>query len=349
VGSGVFNIGKTRRSEKEVMPEGVTWIRQKVTAFDPANNSVLLDSGARARYDFLVVAPGIQLNWDSVKGLRETIGKNNVCSNYSYEYAPYTFECIKNFRGGTAIFHSPDTPVKCGGAPQKIMYMAADYFRRHSLSGKADIQFWSGGSKLFGIPEYEKTLLKICQKDQIGLHFKVRLVEIDGPGRKVKFIGIAEENKGQEYWVHFDMIHITPPQSAPDFIRNSPIANESGWVEADKYTLQHPRFPNIFTLGDAAGLPSSKTGAAIRKQAPVLVRNLMAAMAGQPLTARYNGYSSCPILTGYGRLMLAEFDYDNKRTETFPFDQSKPRWSMYMLKRHILPWLYWRKILPGKM
>lgn len=348
VGSGVFDIRKTERNEADVMPKGVTWIKNKVISFQPEANTVQLDNGETVGYQYLVVAAGIQLNWDEIKGLKETLGKNNVCSNYSFTQAPYTFECLKNFKGGKAIFHNPHTPVKCGGAPHKIMYMAADYFRKHGVLGKADIQYWSGAGKLFAVPKYEKTLLKVCERADVKLHFMVKLTAIDGPAKKAFFTGIGEQNKDQPYEVDFDMIHVTPPQSAPDFIRNSPLANAAGWVDVDKHSLQHVRYANIFSLGDSSGLPTSKTGAAIRKQAPVLVDNLLAAMEGKQLTASYNGYTSCPLVTGFGKLVLAEFDYDGKPQETFPFDQSKERWSMYILKRYVLPWLYWARILPGK-
>ena len=348
VGGGVFDIKTTERNEADVMPKGVKWIKEKVTGFMPENNTIQLENGNSLQYDYLVVAAGIQLNWHEIKGLKETLGKNNVCSNYSFEYAPYTFECIKNFRGGKAIFHNPDTPVKCGGAPHKIMYLAADYFRKHGVLDKADIQYWSGGTRLFGVPKYEKTLLRVCESANIGLNFKVKLTEVDGANKKAKFVGIGENNKDREYIVDFDMLHVTPPQSAPDFIKSSSLANTAGWVDVDKHTLQHVKYPNIFSLGDSSGLPTSKTGAAIRKQAPVLVENLLAGINHKNLTASYNGYTSCPVVTGYGKLVLAEFDYDGKPQETFPFDQGKERRSMYILKRHILPWLYWTKILPGK-
>jgi sulfide:quinone oxidoreductase len=349
VGSGVFNINDTERNEADVIPKRTKWIKQKVTSFQPEGNTITLDNNETISYEYLVVAPGIQLNWQEIKGLKETLGKNGVCSNYSFETAPYTWECIKNFKGGKAIFHNPHTPVKCGGAPHKIMYMAADYFRKHDLLNKADIQYWSGGTKLFAVEKYENTLKKVVERGNIKLNFFVRLEEIDGPNKKAKFIGFGEQNKDKEYFVDFDMIHVTPPQSAPDFIKNSTLANAGGWVDVDKHTLQHPKFSNIFTLGDASGLPTSKTGAAIRKQAPVLVANLLSAMKGEPLVASYNGYTSCPVVTGYGKLVLAEFDYNNKPMETFPFDQSKERWSMYQMKTKLLPWLYWHKILPGKM
>lgn len=349
VGSGIFNIKDTERTEASVMPKGVTWVKWRVAGFDPEGNKLLLEGGETLGYDYLVVAPGIQLNWHEIAGLKETLGKNGVCSNYSFETAPYTFECIKTFKGGNAIFHNPHTPVKCGGAPHKIMYMATDYFRKHSLLDKVNVAYWSGGTRLFAVPKYEKTLLEVVKRGNINLNFNVKLTAIDGDKKVAMFVGIGADNKDQVTEVPFDMIHVTPPQSAPDFVSKSPLANAAGWVEVDQYTLQHPRFANVFTLGDGAGLPTSKTGAAIRKQAPVLVANLLSFMTGKPLTAKYNGYSSCPIVTGYGKLVMAEFDYTNTPTETFPFDQSKERWSMFALKRYLLPWLYWNQILPGKM
>ena len=346
VGGGVFDIQKTERSEASVMPKGVHWIKQKALGFSPDQNLVTLEKDSLT-YDYLIVCPGIQLNWGAIKGLQETLGKNNVCSNYSFETAPYTFECVKNFKGGKAIFHNPSTAVKCGGAPHKIMYLATDYFRKHGLLPKADVQYWSGGSRLFAIPRYEKTLLEVVKRGNIKLNFQYNLTEIDGPNHRAKFVGFGEHNKDQVEEVEFDMIHVTPPQSAPDFIRNSPLANAGGWVEVDKSSLQHTRYANIFSLGDASGLPTSKTGAAIRKQAPVVVQNLLDVMAGRKPSATYLGYTSCPIVTGYGKLMLAEFDYNNNPMETFPFDQSKERWSMYQLKREVLPRMYWGAILKG--
>ena len=347
-GGGAFDITKTERAQASVMPKGVAWIKDKVKSFSPESNSVSLSNDESITYDYLVVAPGIQLNWKDIKGLEESLGKNGVTSNYSFKYAPYTFDLIKNHKKGKAIFHNPHTPVKCGGAPHKIMYLAADYFRKNGVLNNVDIQYWSGGPKLFAVPKYEKTLLEVVKRGNIKLNFFERLEEIDGANKRAKFVGFGENNKEVETWVEYDMIHVTPPQSAPDFIKSSPIANAGGWVDVDKHTLQHPKFKNIFTLGDASGLPTSKTGAAIRKQAPVLVDNILSAIDNKPLIAKYTGYTSCPLVTGYGKLVLAEFDYDNKPMETFPFDQSKERWSMYQLKKQGLPWLYWNKILTGK-
>jgi sulfide:quinone oxidoreductase len=349
VGAGIFNKAKTVRSEASVIPKGATWIRDAVTSFKPEENKVYLNNGISLTYDYLIVAPGIQLNWGEVKGLKENLGKNGVCSNYDFRYADYTWTCIQQTHQGKAIFTNPHTPVKCGGAPQKIMYLASDYFRKQGRNKQIEVAMWSGGTRVFGVPKYEEVLKSIIAERHINMQLHQKLVEIDGENKRAKFIGIGEKNKDIESWVDFSMIHVTPPQSAPDFIRNSPLANTAGWVDVDRFTLQHNKYKNIFSLGDASSLPTSRTGAAIRKQAPVLVKNLMAAMQGKPLEARYNGYTSCPIITGYGKLMLAEFDYDNQPAETFPFNQAKERWSMFMLKRYILPWLYWNEILPGRM
>jgi sulfide:quinone oxidoreductase len=347
VGGGEFDIQDTEREEASVIPAGATWVQQMVSGFKPDENKITLADGSDLSYDYLIAAPGIQLNWADIKGLPETLGKNGVCSNYSFKTAPYTWECIQQTKKGKAIFTTPHTPIKCGGAPQKIMYLAADYFQRNKTN--TQVEFWSGGTRVFGVEKYEHTLKKVIERYGINTQFFVKLDEVDGPNKKAKFVGIGEANKDKEYWVEFDMLHVTPPQSAPDFVKNSPLANAAGWLDVDKHTLQHTKYPNIFGAGDAASLPASRTGAAIRKQAPVLVDNLIAAMQGKLLTTKYHGYSSCPIITGYDKLVLAEFDYDNQPVETFPFDQSKERWSMYQMKKFLLPYLYWNQILPGKM
>jgi sulfide:quinone oxidoreductase len=349
VGAGIFNKAKTVRNEADVIPKGATWIRNAVQSFRPEENKIELLDGVVLGYDYLIVAPGIQLNWKEIKGLEETLGKNGVCSNYDFRYTDYTYECVKNTRSGRAIFTSPETVVKCGGAPQKAMYLATDYFRRHGVAEQVQTEMWSGGSRVFGIPKYEEVLKKIIEKRKINTSFFQKLVEIDGENKRARFVGIGEANKGVETWVDYEMIHVTPPQSAPDFIKNSPLANANGWVDVHKHTLQHNRYSNVFSLGDASSLPTSRTGAAVSKQAPVVVSNLLSLMKGQALKASYNGYTSCPIVTGYGKLILAEFDYNNQPMETFPFNQAKERWSMFILKKYILPWLYWNQILPGRM
>ncbi|MBX9790201.1 MAG: NAD(P)/FAD-dependent oxidoreductase [Pirellulales bacterium] len=345
VGAGVFPKELSERDEAAFIPEGAAWIRERVAEFHPESNFIVTHQGRRIGYDFLVVALGIQIDWGKIPGLQEGIGRQQICSNYAYHQVDYTWECVRKFRGGTALFTMPNTAVKCGGAPQKIMYLADDAFRRQGVRGQSQVIFASAQGTLFAVERYRKTLEKVAQRKGIDVRLKHNLVELRLEQKEAVFEHVESRERTT---IPFDMIHVTPPMSAPDVIKASPLANEAGWVAVDKYTLQHPKFPNVFPIGDCSGLPTSKTGAAIRKQAPVLVANLLAAIDGQPLTARYDGYTSCPIVTGYGKLVLAEFDYEGTPHETFPFNQSKERLSMYLLKAYALPRLYWHGMLRGR-
>lgn len=345
VGGGTFRKEATRRSEASVIPKTAKWIKDAVTEFDPEHNRIRTRDGKVIEYDYLVVGAGIQINWDGIKGLKENIGSHGICSNYSFETVGYTWECLRSLKGGTAIFTQPKGAVKCGGAPQKICHLAEDYFRRSGVRDKTRVIFAAPGKAIFGVDKYRAVLEKVVERKGTETMFGHNLIGLSPETHQAFFENV---DTGAEVAVHYDMIHVTPPQGPPDFIAKSPLANEAGWVDVDKYTLQHVRFPNVFGLGDSSSLPTSKTGAAIRKQAPVLVKNLRAFMAGKPLTAKYNGYTSCPVVTGYGSLVLAEFDYDGNPAESFPINQARERWSMWLLKKYGLPLLYWQGMLKGR-
>ena len=344
VGGGIFPKKRSEHEEAVLIPAGVTWLRDAVTAFDPDNNRVLTRAGKTISYDWLVVAPGIQINWGEIPGLKESIGTNSVCSNYSYQHVDYTWETLRNFKRGTALFTHPSGAIKCGGAPQKIMYLAEDWLRRQGLRDQTEIIFNTALPNLFAVEKYRTTLEKHITDRGIKANFKQNLIKIRPDAKEAIFENLDTKEQST---IRYDMIHVTPPMSSPDFIKSSALANAKGWVDVEKYTLVHLRFPNVFSLGDASSLPTSKTGAAVRKQAPVVVENLLAAMNGTPLTASYNGYTSCPIVTARGKVVMAEFDYDGTPQETFPFDQSKERYSMYLVKKWLLPELYWHGMLKG--
>lgn len=366
VGAGAYDYKKTSKPMASVMPSGVKWIKDKVASLEPENNALTTEKNGSIQYDYLVLSPGLVYDLDGIEGLRDSLGKNGVCSNYTNPN--YTWECIKNFKGGNAVFTQPVTPIKCGGAPQKIAYLAADYFRKNKI--KAEVVFATPGSVIFGVKEFAKTLMEVIFR--YGIHFKPHYapVKIDGINKLVYFKSVAPEenqcviNEGNvlneefhgesEIVMPFDILHLAPPQMAPDFIRNSSIANAQKWLDVDITSLQHLRFRNIFGLGDVAALPTAKTGAAIRKQAPVVVENILAMINENKLGhSVYEGYSSCPLVTGYGKMVLAEFKYDNVR-DSDPFlskfiDTTKEKRSMWILKKYGLPYLYWKKMLKGKM
>ncbi|PFP24830.1 pyridine nucleotide-disulfide oxidoreductase [Bacillus sp. AFS073361] len=345
-GAGEADKTVTQREEASVIPSGAVWVQEAVTEFQPNENAVVTASGKKLHYEYLVVAAGIQIDWHKIKGLKESMGKNGVCSNYSYDYVDSTWETIRNFKGGTSIFTNPNTPVKCGGAPQKIMYLADDYFRKSGVRPHSSVIFASGSPSIFNVKKYEQALNKIIERKEIETWFMHNLIEIDGEKKQATFENL---NTQERVNIQYDMIHVVPPMSAPDFIKNSPLAASNGWLNVDKYTLKHPCFDNVFGIGDCTNLPTSKTGAAIRKQAPVLVKNLLDQMGAKPLVHQYDGYTSCPLVTGYGRLILAEFNYDLQPQETFPINQARERYSMYVLKKNFLPVMYWKGMLKGRM
>ncbi|CEA03772.1 Sulfide dehydrogenase [flavocytochrome c] flavoprotein chain precursor [Metalysinibacillus saudimassiliensis] len=346
VGGGDSKLEDNVRPQAEVVPEGALLLQEAVTTFKPDTNEIETNKGTVITYDYLMVAAGIQLDWDKVKGLKETMGKNGVCSNYHQDYVESTWEAMKAVNGGRAIFTQPSTPVKCAGAPQKIMYLADEHFRRVGVRDKTKVEFISGMDDLFPVKRYYPILKKLVADKGIGETYFMDLVEVNGAARKATF---KNSKTGETITREFDMLHVTPPMSAPDFIKKSPIANEAGWVDLDMHTLRHTKYENIFGAGDCTSLPTSRTGAAIRKQAPVAVDNLLAHMNKKEMTASYDGYSSCPVVTGYSTVMLAEFVYGYEAQESFPIDQRKQRHSMHMLKKNVLPMMYWNGMLKGTM
>ncbi|MDY7229071.1 NAD(P)/FAD-dependent oxidoreductase [Hyalangium rubrum] len=352
VGAGVARAEDTVRDEARLIPRDVRWIQDRAVEVDPVAREVRTAEGLRVGYDYLVVAPGIQLDWDKVRGLREALKTPSVSSNYDFALAPKTWDLIRGFQGGTALFTHPATPVKCAGAPQKIMYLAADHWRRTGKLSRAKVIFGSAGKAIFGVKPFAEVLQGVVARYGIDTRFQHNLVEVRGDKREAVFEVTRGEGGQEQVVIPYELLHVTPPQSAPDFIQRGPLAHQQGpskgWVKADKYTLRHPDYPEVFALGDASDLPTSRTGAAIRKQAPVLVENLLAVMAGREPVARYDGYASCPLTTGYGRLLLAEFDYDGKPTPSFPLINTlQERHDMWLMKRYGLPRLYWGFMLRG--
>jgi len=344
VGAGVMSLSETLRQEGGLIPPGVTWIRAAAGSFQPDENVVTLADGRRVEYRRLVVCPGLQLDWDKVEGLRETLGRNGVTSNYSRESCAYTWECIQGLEGGTAIFTQPPMPIKCAGAPQKIVYLASDYWRKQGVLHKTEVQFSLAGDVLFGVPYYVPALQK--QMDYYGahIHYKENLIRVDGEKREATFALVGTD---QTVTRHFDILHVTPPQSAPDFIRSSPLANGAGWVEVDPATMRHIRYEYVFALGDVAGTGNAKTAAAVREQAPVVVDNLLASLDGRPMARTYDGYGACPLTVSYGKVVLAEFLYGGKVAPSFPYDQRKPSRFAWLLKTEGFPRLYWYGMLKG--
>lgn len=384
VGANTYDFDKTARPMSSLIPKGVDWIRESVSEFMPEQNSIKTEGGKTLSYEYLVVCPGLRMAPELVEGLGEAMEKGVVCSNYTDP--DHTWQTLKNFKGGTALFVMPTTPIKCGGAPQKIMYLADDHFRKTGMRDKTDILFAIPGGVIFAVKPIADTLMTVVDRKDINVRFFHNLVKVDAK-EKIAWFEIAKDlsaggcvvmsdddtktldkeiqynykdvkvtQKDGRYGIHFDMMHLAPPQAAPHFVAKSPLATADGWLSVDDKTMQHTKYPNIFGLGDVAQLPTAKTGAAIRKQAPVVVSNLLSLIRSKKLAGdEYNGYSSCPLVTGYGKMVLAEFDYSkdfkpDPKLKGFPFfltDSSKEHWRLWVLKKYVLPYLYWNKMMKG--
>ena len=347
VGGGLARAERSVRPQASVIPKGVTWIRDSAVAVDPANRRVALGLG-EVGYDYLVMAPGIQLNWDKVAGLGDTLGVNGVSSNYRYDLAPTTWDLIRSTRSGTAVFTMPAGPIKCAGAPQKIAYLACDHWRREGVLSAIDVHLVLPTPGMFGVPVFADILAKVAADYGITVHFNSEVVEVDPQTREVVVRNMTDDTKSR---LPYSMLHATPPQSAPDWVAGGPLAdpaNPFGYIDVDKHTMQHVRFPEVFAVGDAGSTPNSKTGAAIRKQAPVVVANLLAHRAGNPLQASYTGYASCPLTTARDKILIAEFDYTLAPTPSLPLiNTQREIRDRGTFKKYGLPTLYWGLMSKG--
>ncbi len=351
VGAGVFHPQETAKTMGSLIPKGVHWIKSAVAAFEPKDNAVILDGCRVVGYKRLIVAPGIKLDWNRIEGLVDTLGKNGVTSNYRYDLAPYTWKLVQELKEGKALFTQPPMPIKCAGAPQKAMYLSGDHWFKNGALKNIDIQFMNAGGVLFGVKDYVPALEKYVEKYDASLNFFHNLISIDGPAKKATFAVAKPETEATTVTVDFDMIHVVPPQVAPDFIRVSPLADAAGWVDVDQSTLRHKTYDNIWSLGDVMNAPNAKTAAAARVQAPVVAENVCADIDGKSAVAQYNGYGSCPLTVERGKIVLAEFGYGGALLPSFPKwinDGTKPSKLAWWLKETALPPIYWKAMLRGR-
>jgi len=351
VGAGIFQANDTARPMASLMPRGVQWHKAAVVSFAPERNAVILAGGDEIRYAQLVLCPGLELHWDGIEGLSDTLGQNGVTSNYRFDLAPLTWKLVQQLKDGKALFTQPPMPIKCAGAPQKAMYLSSDHWLRNGVLKDIDVGFYNAGGVLFGVPAYVPALMEYVRRYDIALNYGHSLFAIDGPAKQAAFTRTHPDGTKDTVVSDFDMIHVVPPQRAPGFVRDSPLADGAGWIDVDPGTLRHTKFPNVYGLGDAASTPNAKTAAAARKQAPVVANNLLVGMGQRVGDCTYDGYGACPLTVERGKIVLAEFLYGGKLAPSFPewlIDGTRPSRAAWLLKEHVLPPLYWEGMLKGR-
>lgn len=338
--TGVWkSADKVLDDNTSLVPKGVNWIQSNVKVFEPDQNRVITDDGESIGYDFLIVATGLRLGYDQIEGLSmDDLGKNGVGSVYaSPEIALATWNQIDEFRkkGGRAVMTLAHTDMKCAGAPLKMTFMLHDRLLEAGTLTKSKIDFFSPSDKIFSVPRVNENVLNRWKAfdHPVNVNFHRKLTRIDVAKKVATFV----DAQGGQYTEQYDFIHVVPPMMGVDSVLNSPLANSAGWLEVDKYSLQHIRYPNVFGLGDINGTAKGKTAATVKLSAPVVVQNLIDVMKGQAPSQKFNGYTSCPLLVEEGKAMLVEFDYENNLTPTVPFvDPLKESYFAWFLEEMML-------------
>ncbi|RAL13128.1 putative pyridine nucleotide-disulfide oxidoreductase [Aspergillus homomorphus CBS 101889] len=357
VGGGVKTKEELRRPTPTLVDGKLKLYGQAVESFTPEQNTVTLANGDRLGYEQLIVVPGIHVNFgNSIRGLAEALADPNrlVASTYGYDHVDKVYRSLQTLKRGKALFTQPAGVLKCAGAPQKIMWLALDHWKQAGLYNPADpaksaiqIAFATGLPAMFGVPKYSASLEALRQERGVEPLFQHDLVAVEG--NTATFAKV--DGSGAQVQREFDMLHVVPKMGPHAFVKNSPLADAAGFVDVDPATTQHKKFKNVWSLGDASSLPTSKTAAAITAQAPIMVRNLLRVADGQAPDAEYDGYTSCPLTTEYGKVLLAEFKYAGVPKETFGgllgIDQATPRRAFWHMKKSFFPWVYYNNMVKG--
>ncbi|XP_074648022.1 sulfide:quinone oxidoreductase, mitochondrial-like [Tubulanus polymorphus] len=347
VGGGIKQLDQSARPTKSVLPKSCDWIQDYAVKFDPDNNTVTTGNGTQLKYDYLVVAMGLSLRYDKVPGLVEALKSDpSVCSNYSPQYVNKTFKAIQQFKDGNAIFTFPNTPIKCAGAPQKIMYLTEEHLRKAGKRDKANIMLNTSLGVIFGVKKYADALWKVVESRGMNVNLRQNLIEVRHETKEAIFELLDSKDK-ETVTYKYEMLHAVPPMSPPDVLLSSPLVDATGYVDVNKNTLQHNKYQNVFGIGDCTSIPTSKTAAAVASQTAYLQKSIKSVMAGKQPDSKYDGYTSCPLVTARGKCIMAEFDFDSQPLETFPFNQAKERWSMYLMKAEGFLRVYYWMLLPG--
>ena len=384
IGAGIWDEDDIAYKRDDFVPDGVKIIKERAIFFNPQENKLTTDKGTVVSYDYLVIAMGLQLDFERIKGLEyagraystgdntkllKALGDDGICSVYTARGAAKTWEQMQKYinqaKSGKKtkfVFTHPNTPIKCGGAPKKIMYLANARLKEAGARDNAELVFYPNGGAMFGVPEYHDAILEQFKREDFKWHYRHNLIEVDKEKKIAVFDSRWEEKgpwdpvlkdfevipKHEKIRVPYDFLHITPAQIAPREIAESDLGSAKGWVPVNKETLQHIRYENVFALGDIAQVPMGKTGGSVRKQYKVLVKNLISLMNGKKLEAKYAGYTVCPLITDIGTVMLAEFDWTVKPTPSFPLDPTVERWVFWLMKVYALKPMTMYGMLSGR-
>ena len=369
VAAGLYMQTDIRAKTSQLLEDNIKWIQDEVTVFEPDKNFVQTAKHGKIGYDYLIVALGIEYNYEAIDGLSsDDIGQNGIASIYLNDMKKgvskagittniwmHSIQEDALQKSVKVLYTQPDTPIKGVGADLDILFLSNDYFKGNGGSKSGDVSnniqniFATPNSSLFPFKEFDNVIQKRVKKaGNIVPLFGHKLIAIDTQKKSAIF----KDRTGKEVQKSYDYIHITPPMQAPKVFSDSPLAYKDGkykgYMDINPKTLQHNRYKNVFGIGDILGIPLAKTGGSAQVQAVVIQDNLVAAIENKKFPQEYNGYTVSPVKLKYGQVLLAEFN-SKKTLPTFWLNPYKPRWIWWELDLHFMRYAYFSLMMRGMM
>ncbi len=347
VGGGQATMADLERPMADVIPGGCRWVRDSVEAVDPAAMTVHTRGAGTLRCSTLVLCPGLGEDWDATPGLQSAYADGWAASTYVPGSAPQVWPRLSSLRGGSVVFTVPPEPASCGPTALKPLLMACDHWQRSGVLSSLEVRLVLPGTTATGVPRADEILERTFASYGIEVLRETRIERVDWD---VHALTVAS-GTGRRLLEDVAFAHAVPHYRAPGWIADAGLAAEPapGLVDIDPHTLRARGHESIWAIGDAADVATRPSGGALRPQVDILARNIAAARNGKPMQ-RYDGYTVVPITLSRRKLMLVEVDRDGRSSPSVPFvDPVRPRRVTWLVDRYVLPVLYFRRILRGRV
>jgi len=343
---GIYKKKDVIKPKYDFFPSGTNVIFSKIDRVEGEKNKVYLENGKVLNYDFLIIATGTQTRPEETPGLKDKLWYRDIFDFYTVEGAVALHKKLKDWEGGELVLCISEVPYKCPVAPLEFVFLAEAYFSEKGIRDKVNITYVTPMSGAFTKPVATKMLSELLEEKNINIIPDFYVERVDNDNKKI--ISYDERE------VPFDLLTVVPVNMGSDMVERSGLGDDMNFVKTDKFTLQSQDFENIFVLGDAANIPTSKAGSVAHFAGEILTENLLSAMEGRPLTAKFDGHANCYIETGYGKGALIDFNYDTEPLPgTFPLPGIGPFGLLKNTKinhygKIMFRWIYWHMLLKGK-
>lgn len=343
---GIYERKDVIKPKSDFLPPGVQVLYQAIDRIEPGENRVLLEGGKVLNYDYLIVATGTDIQPDETPGLKDKLWRKEVFDFYTLDGAVALREFFRDWEGGKLVVNIAEMPFKCPVAPLEFSFLADAYFSEMGIREKVDISFVTPLSGAFTKPKASKKLGEMLKEKNIRVIPDFYLESVDNEKKVIRSYDEQE--------IPFDVLTIVPTNMGNSLVERSGMGDDLNFIPTDMYTLHSKNYENIFVLGDASDIPTSKAGSVVHFASEVIYENLLSAMEGRPMKSRFDGHSNCYIETGYGKGSIIDFNYDTEPLPgTFPLPGIGPFGLLQNTKMNhygkvLFRWIYWHILLKGK-